>query len=444
MKELLNKLKSDSIEKIQICYYDYSGRLCGKIIPVKKISSICENGVVFAKANLSFGLDDHFANDAKFLANTGDFLAFPDPDSYTILPHRKETARLNSFMLDNDKSEWMGCPRTRLKKVLEDFSKNKIKIKISFEPEFSLYQKADNNEYKPISEDGMFTIAGIDRFHNFWESFHNTFKKTGIEIEQLGKEYGPGQYEATWKYSNPMKSADNYSNYKDFIISLARDHGFLATFMPKPFADLPGNGLHLHISLWSEDEKKEISCTEDDSNPLSETGKKFVAGLLKNAHSLTAIGCPSVNSYKRLLPGSWSPAHICWGIENRSVLVRIPGKGNRKHIELRHGDNIINPYLYLTAVLASGLNGIENDLDIPEPVNIDVGLISDQESNQNKIKVLPRTLSESLSFFKNNKVMKKYLGDIIFEEFIKIKETELRQYETHVHAWERSRYMENF
>ena len=346
-------------------------------------------------------------------------------------------------MKDNDMSEWEGCPRTKLDKIVEKFSEKGIKIKLSFEPEFSMYKKDANNEYVPISNDGMFTISGIDRFNTFWENFNNLFSKTEISIEQLGKEYGPGQYEATWRYDNPIKSIDNYINFKDFIISLARDNDFLATFMPKPFADLPGNGLHLHISLWNEDEKKEISCTDDDTNPLSELGKNFVAGLLKHAHSLTALGCSTVNSYKRILPGSWSPAHICWGAENRSVLVRVPGKGNRKHIELRHGDNAINPYLYLTGVLASGLEGIECDLNVPEPVSIDAGQLSDKEADNN-IQVLPRTLSESLSFLKKNEVIKEALGNIILDEFIKIKKTELRQYETHVHSWERERYMENF
>ena len=218
MKNIISKLKSDSIDKLQICYNDYSGRLCGKIIPEHKFNSVFESGVVFAKANLSFGLDDHFADNAKFLANTGDFLALPDPESYTPLPHRIGTARLNSFMKDNDMSDWEGCPRTKLDRVIKKYYENGIKIKISFEPEFSMYQKNSDNDYIPISNDGMFTISGIDRFNNFWEKFNNLFNKTEISIEQLGKEYGPGQYEATWKYDDPMKSIDNYINYKDFII----------------------------------------------------------------------------------------------------------------------------------------------------------------------------------------------------------------------------------
>ena len=131
--------------------------------------------------------------------------------------------------------------------------------------------------------------------------------------------------------------------------------------MPKPFDHLPCNGLHIHLSLW-DNNNKEISCSKNNEFPLSELGSHFVSGILNNAHSLTATGCASVNSYKRIVPGSWSPAHICWGNENRSTLIRITGKENRKHIELRHGDNANNPYIYVNTVLASGLEGIKNKL----------------------------------------------------------------------------------
>jgi len=443
MNDFLNKLKSDSIDKLQVCYNDYNGRLCGKIVPESKFNAVIEKGVVFAKANLSFGLDDHFAEGAKFLADSGDFLAMPDLSSYTILPRRKRTARVNSFMLDDNQSKWKGCPRTRLSEIVKKFSNKGIKIKLGLEPEFSLFKK-DNNEYVPISYDGMFTISGIDRLHDFWGNFLDACKKMNIKCEQFGKEYGPGQYEATWQCDNPIKTIDNYINYKDFIVALAREYDLSATFMPKPFAHLSGNGLHLHISLWDESEKKEISCTADDKVPLSKLGNNFIAGLLSHAQALTCLGCATVNSYKRILPGSWAPAHICWGIGNRSVLIRIPSKVNRKHIELRHGDNAINPFIYLTGVFTAGLHGIENKLEAPDPVESDVGQLSKEESISRNIGVLPRTLSESLSFLKKDQIIQEALGEIICNEFIKIKETELKHFETDVHAWERSRYFNNF
>ena len=434
-------LKKDNIDEVQICYIDYSGRLCGKLIPSSKIETVVNNGIVFAKANLSFGLDDHFADNAKFLANSGDLLAVPEFDSYAIMHHRPGVARFNSIMLDDKGQKWLGCPRNQLIKILKEFQDLNIQIKLSFETEFSIYKK-ENENFIPFSFDSMFTISGMDKLNQIWNDISKALSLANIKIEQVGKEYGPGQYEATWQYDDVMQSIDKYINYKDFIKSIIHDHGFLATFMPKPFDHLPGNGLHLHLSLWDQN-NKEISCSDNDEFPLSNIGSNFVAGLLLNAHSLTATGCSSVNSYKRILPGSWSPAHICWGKENRSTLIRIPGKGKRRHIELRHGDNLNNPYIYLISVLASGLMGIKNKLTLEDPILDDAGQYSDN-INISELKVLPRSLNESLSYLKDNKIINNALGSIIFDEFIKIKETELRQYETTVHSWERDRYIDIF
>ena len=436
-----SQFKKNNIEQVQICYIDYSGRLCGKLIPASKIGSIISKGVVFAKANLSFGLDDHFAENAKFLANTGDFLANPDFGSYTQLKHRPGIARFFTNMMDEEGNNWEGCPRNKLQKLINEFKELNINIKLSLEPEFSIYTK-ENETLVPFSFDGMFTVSGMDKIHLFWKELYESLKLTNINIEQVGKEYGPGQYEATWEYDDVIQSIDNYINFKDFVKSIMRDNNYFATFMPKPFDHLPGNGLHIHLSLW-DNNNKEISCSENNEFPLSELGSHFVAGILNNAHSLTATGCASVNSYKRIVPGSWSPAHICWGNENRSTLIRISGKGKRKHIELRHGDNANNPYIYVNTVLASGLEGIKNKLCLEDPFTEDAGEFSDKTDTDN-LKILPRTFQDSLSYLKKNKLFKKFLGEIIFDEFIKIKETELRQYDTTVHNWERERYFEVF
>lgn len=434
-------LLNNKIEYTQICYIDYSGRLCGKLVPSSLINSISKKGVVFAKANLSFALDDHFANNAEFLANTGDFFANPDYNSFTILSHISNTARFFTSMKNDSNEIWDGCPKNKLIKIINKFEDIGIYIKISLEPEFTLLKKNENN-YEPISHDGMFTMSGMNKINILWDKLKEVLLKANIKIEQIGKEYGPGQYEATWKYDYVIKSIENYLNYKDIVKSLASDLGYTATFMPKPFDNLPGNGLHVHISLWDKNDN-EISCSNNKNEYLSEIGQQFLAGLLKHAHSLTALGCSSINSYKRITPGSWSPAHICWGTGNRSALIRVPGNNNRRHIELRNGDNTNNPYIYLNAILSAGLDGIKKNLNLEKPVNDDVGLLDDNLNN-NTIKVLPRNLSEAISFLKKNQVMKESLGNIIFNELIKIKETEIRQYELTVHDWERIRYIENY
>lgn len=436
-----SQLNKNNINQVQVCYVDYSGRLCGKIIPISEMKSVVSKGVVFAKANLSFGLDDHFAEDATFLANTGDFLANPDLNSFTLLKHRQGIARYFSNMIDESGNNWVGCPRNQLQQILNKYEDLDLTVKISLEPEFSIYKKNDDM-FEPLSFDGMFTISGMDKVHLIWQKLYESFESNNINIEQVGKEYGPGQYEATWKYDYVIKSIENYLNFKDFVKTIVREYEYHATFMPKPYDHLPGNGLHIHLSLWDKN-NKEISCSDNDEFPLSKIGSYFVAGLLKNSHSLTATGCASINSYKRILPGSWSPAHICWGSENRSALVRIPGKGNRRHIELRHGDNMNNPYIYLNTILAAGLEGIQNKLTLEKSITEDAGKFSDTDQTS-KLKILPRTFDEALFYFKKNKVFKDNLGETIFNEFIKIKETEIRQFETSVHPWERQRYFEVF
>ena len=195
--------------------------------------------------------------------------------------------------------------------------------------------------------------------------------------------------------------------------------------MPKPFAELPGCGLHLHLSLWDSEGKQDLSIGKKDDEPLSPLGRHFVAGLLAHAPALSAAGSPIVNSYKRLLPGSWSPAHVCWGVGNRAALVRVPSMGRRRHIEFRSGDNAANPFIFLTAALAAGLEGIQKKQEPPSPIDTDVGHLSTAEAEEQGIAFLPRTLDEALNAFEKDPLMAEALGPTISAEFLKVKRTEL-------------------
>jgi glutamine synthetase len=168
----------------------------------------------------------------------------------------------------------------------------------------------------------------------------------------------------------------------------------------------------------------------------------FLGGLLTHAPALVGVGSPIVNSYKRLLPGSWSPTHICWGVGNRAALVRIPSMGRRRHIEYRSGDNASNPYNFLTAVLAAGLDGIHNQTEAPEPFEEDVGHLSTEEAEKHGLEFLPRSLPEALAAFEADGIIAEALGPVIFPEFLKVKRSELAAYDLHVHPWERNMYLE--
>jgi len=441
--ELLNCLEKDGIEHLWVVYHDYSGRSCAKTVPKERFASVAERGVVFARANLDFTLQDHQVEGARFLADTGDFLAVPDPCSYAPIPYREATARTHAFMrADTEGSLWEGCPRTQLGRMVEAYAAEGLSVQVGFEAEFTMFVKTGDGEYVHSDHDGMFTVAGLDRHFVLWRNIIKTLGAMDVSVMQHGKEYGPGQYEMNTRHAPPIKAADDYLTLKEVVRALASEAGWIATFMPKPYAETSGNGLHLHLSLCDLDGKKDLSMGEADDEPLSQLGRHFLGGLLAHANSLTGVGAPTVNSYKRLLPGSWAPAHICWGVGNRATLVRIPALGRRRHIELRSGDNAINPFIYLTAVLAAGLEGVHNQIELPAPVDYDVGHLSDEEAAARGIRRLPNNLPDALAALEADDVIAKALGSIILPEFLKVRRAELAAYNLHVHPWERKLYLE--
>jgi glutamine synthetase len=441
-QEILNRLEGEGIEHLWVIWHDYSGRSCTKTVPKERFAGIFDKGVVFAKADLDFNLEDHMAPGSIFTAETGDFLAIPDPSSYAPIPYRNATARMHAFMRADDSSAWEGCPRTQLQRMVEAYAAERLSTRVGFEAEFILFEPTEDGEYRPADTDGMFTVAGLDRHYSLLQSIIEGLHSMGVAVEQLGKEYGPGQYEATTRYDEPFKAVDDYLTFKELVRALARDAGWVATFMPKPYAHLPGNGLHLHLSVWDTGGKRDLSMGETDDEPLSPLGQHFLGGLLAHAPALAGAGSPIVNSYKRLLPGSWAPAHICWGVGNRAALVRIPSMWRRRRIEFRSGDNASNPFIFLTAVMAAGLDGIQNQIEPPAPVEDDVGHLSAEEAAARGLEFLPRALPEALAALEADEVVAEALGPVILSEFLKVKRSELAAYDLHVHPWERKMYLE--
>jgi len=440
--ELLHRLEQDDIQHLWVIYHDYSGRACAKTVPPQRFASALDRGVVFARANVDFNLQDHLVPGSVFTAETGDMLAVGDPNSYAPIPYRPKTGRVHAFLRDSDGSEWDGCPRTQLQRMVRNYAKLGYTLRVGFEPEFMLFRPGQDGEYPLADRDGMFTVDGLDRHYDLWLRVMDTLQAIGVKLEQLGKEYGPAQYEATTVYAEPLKAVDDYLTFKEVVRALAREAGWIASFMPKPYAHMPGNGLHVHLSLWDMGGQCDLTMGQSEDAPLSRLGEHFLGGLLAHAAGLTALGAPIVNSYKRLLPGSWSPAHACWGVGNRAALVRIPGMGRRRHLEFRSGDNATNPYMFLTGLLAAGLDGIKRQIQPPPAVTQDVGQLSYEQARAAGLPLLPRSLSQALDAFEADTVLQESLGAIISAGFLRVKRSELADYEQHVHAWERQLYLE--
>jgi glutamine synthetase len=271
----------------------------------------------------------------------------------------------------------------------------------------------------------------------------------GVAVHQFAREYGNGQYELSLLPTDPLTAVDHYVLARGAIKALARDAGLVASFMPKPFSDLPGNGLHVHISLWRPDGSDALS-DPDDTGGLGPTGRAAIAGLLARAPAQTALGAPTPNSYKRLLPGSWAPAHVCWAFGNRAALVRVPGRGAHRRVEYRSGDGSASPYLHLAGLLAAIIDGVMNDRQAPTPIAGDVGHWTDDEAAERGVARLPRSLGVALDELERDSVLRAMLGPTIEEHYLAVKRYELRCYEeeagqagpTEVTDWERLTYLE--
>jgi glutamine synthetase len=212
--------------------------------------------------------------------------------------------------------------------------------------------------------------------------------------------------------------------------------------MPKPYADWSGNSLHVHLSIWNAGATEDLTPERSDSSSISEIGRSFIGGILDHVEALTGLGSPTVNSYKRLQPGTWAPAHSYWGYGNRSVVVRIPGAGKRRHIEYRASDNSAQPEMLLTGLIAAGLDGIDRHLDPGEPFTADVGHLSPEQLDASNARLLPRSLESGLDALERDAVIAAALGATAFGHALAIRRSELAHYNLHVHPWERSTYFD--
>lgn len=421
-------------------YADYNGRTEGKSVPRPRFAGALRGGLSFARANLGFNLTDHQAPGTIFGADSGDFMAVPDPATLAPLPWVAGTARAFAWMRQEDGSPWDGCPRTLLQRQVDAFADRGLRLRAAFEPEAYLFLLGPDGPQPPPA-DGMFTVAALDRFH---ETLHETgewLEAMGVAVEQVAPEYGPGQIEINIGHADPIKAADDLLTLRDTLRACGRRRGWIVSFMPKPFETIAGCGLHVHLSLRHADDADAMAAPAGDGHPsgLSPLGRSFLAGLLAHAPALAALGAPTANSYKRLLPGSWAPAHAAYAAGNRSALVRIPGT-RRKRVEFRAGDNTSSPYLFLAGLLAAGLDGIARNLDPGAPAVGDLGHLTDADLAAQGIALLPRTAGDALAAAAADPVLAAALGPTALPEWLKVKRSELALAETTVSPWERGTY----
>lgn len=440
---LLDRLAEDGVEQLWVVFHDYSGRACAKIVPRHGFPAALRGSVAFAKANLDMDVLNRQATGATFLADSGDFLVVPDPRSYALLPRHPGVARVHGWLHQEDGSPWDGCPRTRLQAAIDGLGRDGFSVQAAFEPEFYLLTK-DDDDYRPITGSRMYSLQGLEEQPALLAALLAELAGTDVTVDQLFREYGPAQYELTVRHGDPIRALDDYLSVRAAVPAVAGRFGVLATFMPKPYADWAGCSLHVHLSLWDAAGERDLTPSPDDEESLSDIGRWFLGGLLAHVDALTALGSPTVNSYKRLQPGSWAPANAYWGVGNRSGVARVPGPGTKRRIEFRSGDNSCQPALFLAGLLAAGHDGITNRTEPPPPFQGDVGHLSAEEIARHGLRSIPRTLHQALAALEADPVLMAALGPVVGEHFPIVKRGELAQYDAAVHPWERAAYLEVF
>lgn len=375
----------------------------------------------------------------------------PDMETYAVLPWTPDTmrrARLFCDIYNPDGTPFLGDPRGALRRALENLEKRGMKYMVGSEPEFFLFRRNGGTDIHPVPHDvgGYFDFSPNDEAVRVRTELMQALDSMGLEVEVGHHECALGQHEIDFHFSNALRSADNVLTLKYTVKAIAAQHGLIASFMPKPIFGIAGSGMHCHQSLFDLAGRNLFFASDDPFN-LSSLAYGFIGGQLQHARAFSAVTAPTVNSYKRLVPGYEAPVYVGWAQTNRSALIRIPqkiaGMSTAVRAELRCPDPSCNPYLAYLVMLASALDGIDNKVVPPEPFNnVNVYELTRQERKEMHIIELPASLREALFELEADTVLINALGRDIFEAFMRAKWAEWDDYRLNVMDWELARYLE--
>lgn len=434
-EDIIKLIEEEDVKFIRLQFVDILGTLKNVAITIDQLERAL-NGEI---------LIDGSSIEGFVRMEESDMYLNPDLDTFEIFPwrpHQGKVARLICDIYSVDGTPFQGDPRFVLKKVIEEANSMGYEFNVGPEFEFFLFYTDENGDPTTTTHDkaGYFDLGPIDLGENVRRDMVLTLENMGFEIHASHHEVAPGQHEIDFKYSDALRSADNVVTFKLVVKVVAQKHGLHATFMPKPIDGIDGSGMHCNLSLFKDG--KNIFYNSDDELHLSKEAYYFIGGLLKHAKALTAVTNPTINSYKRLVPGYEAPVHIGWSTSNMSPLIRIPSfKGENAMVELRSPDPACNPYLAIAAILKAGLDGIKNKIDPPEMLNkadlrTNVNVLDDENS-------LPTSLKEALLELSKDNVIKEALGDV-YESYIRAKSVEWREYVAKVHPWEVQKYIARY
>ncbi|OUM96695.1 MAG: type I glutamate--ammonia ligase [Thermobacillus sp. ZCTH02-B1] len=434
-EDILRIAREQNVRFIRLQFTDLLGTIKNVEIPLSQLEKALDNKMMFDGSSI----------EGYVRIEESDMYLYPDLNSWVIFPWVTEdrVARLICDVYMPDGTPFAGDPRGILKRVLKEAEELGFStMNVGPEPEFFLFKTDErgNPTNEVNDQGGYFDLAPTDLGENCRREIVLTLEEMGFEIEASHHEVAPGQHEIDFKYSDAVTAADRIQTFKLVVKTVARQHGLHATFMPKPLYGVNGSGMHCHVSLFRGNEN--AFYDPDDPLGLSEVARWFMAGVLHHARGFAAITNPTVNSYKRLVPGYEAPNYVAWSASNRSPMVRIPAsRGLSTRIEIRSPDPAANPYLALAVILKAGLDGIKKRMKLPAPVNRNIYVMTEEERIEEGIQMLPTSLREALDELLRDEVICEALGDHALSHFYELKEIEWDMYRMQVHQWERDQYL---
>ena len=443
--EIIKKAQADGIRFIQLQFTDVLGIVKAVTIPIHQLEGSVKHGTWFDGSSI-----EGFTRIAE-----SDQYLMPDMSTFAEIPWQpgtgpRGTARIICDVFTPRGEPFVGDPRFVLRRQVERAKKLGFIVNMGPELEFFLFNRGANGKVAPLPHDlaGYFDFS-TDLAQEVRQDMVDALEAFGIRVEAAHHEVAAGQHEIDFEYSDALRTADNAVTFKFALKAIAQQHGLYATFMPKPIFGINGSGMHVHQSLFSIADQRNAFADPANKYGLSDLARSYMAGILAHARSMIAILAPTVNSYKRLVPGYEAPTYITWGRTNRSALVRVPMISPGKSIEgtraeVRCPDPSSNTYLAFAVMIAAGLDGVEKGLTLSDPVEESLFEMDAARVSERGIKELPGTLGDALEELKSDPVICEALGAHVLEHYLDAKQAEWDEYRTQVTQWELDRYLEAF
>jgi glutamine synthetase len=430
-KEVLKQIGERGIEDVLLWFTDLEGHLKSFSITTSEVEGALDDGMGFDGSSIT-GFN---------AIEESDMVAIPDPDTFRVLPDGV-TARLICDIVTPDGQPYDGDPRYVLRRARDRLrSMGFDTFNVGPEAEYFLFK--DEHGTETLDQGGYFAQTTLDAATAVRRDTIRALEAMGIPVEYHHHEVGPSQHEIDIRFSNSLEMGDYMLTYRHVVKDVAKQHGYHATFMPKPLFGENGSGMHTHQSIFKDG--RNMFFDGDDKWHLSDVGKAFIAGQLRHARELCAVFAQWVNSYKRLVPGYEAPVYVAWSQRNRSALIRIPlykpGSEQATRVEIRCPDPACNPYLTFASLLHAGLEGIEQGYELPDPMETNLYHLSPEQRRERGITSLPETLGEAIDELSRSELMRKALGPHIFDRYIELKRKEWDEYRVQLTDWEIKKYL---